>query len=180
MKRVSFLVGALALALAGLTATFYPSAIPQPPRAAFIGDSLTQQLDVGSVIPGANNFGVGGITIEGLRERVPGFQLQRAPLVVMTIGTGNMRAHYQPVKIEADLRAILAEIPGPILWNAVPPSDRGNPEKINRIARRLCAERPNCRWLASPAFVPEDFTDGTHMSAQGKRRWSEHMRAAIR
>jgi len=144
----------------------------------FLGDSITEGLAVSAVAPVAVNYGIGKQATGDLLVSMRGYgSIGRARLVVLTIGTNDV-SRKQLAGIEDRLRAISAAIPVPLLWNAVPPSTRGDSAPVNAIIRKVCAERPDCTYLETP-FQPGDFRDGTHLSDAGYARWIAAMRYAI-
>jgi lysophospholipase L1-like esterase len=143
----------------------------------FLGDSLTRALDVGRIAPGAINYGIDGYQTRHLLAFLPKLRsVPRARLVVLTIGTNDVKRH-QLEGIEERLHRISQAIPGPLLWNAIPPSRQGEVARVNAAVRRECAARSNCTYLETK-FEATDFWDGEHPNVAGNERWSASMRRA--
>ena len=141
----------------------------------FLGDSLTQGLATAAVTPLAVNYGIGGQTSAGLLAALPDYgAIPRARLVVLTIGTNDIVLH-QTAGIEGRLRSLSAGIAKPLVWNAVPATAWGDNALVNAAARKVCAERSDCTFLAT-RFQPSDFSDGTHLTPAGYARWIAELR----
>lgn len=155
----------------------------QPAGAAvFLGDSHTQGLAVAAVAPAAVNYGVGGLTTEGLLRQLPALRsLNTARVVVLMIGSNDLPADDQDA-FEVRLQAIADGIPAPLVWHAIPRNRRVSEEvtaEANAAIRRICKARPRCRY-AETEFAPEDFQkDGSHLSPSGYRKWMASLRAAV-
>ena len=152
----------------------------QPSGAVLLlGDSLTDRFkDYARLAPQVVNYGVGGQTSQELLQSLPRYGLvHRASLIVLTIGTNDLRLD-QVDGIETRLREISAALPGPMIWNAIPPTAYGDNSRVNAAARKVCADRPDCRFLVTD-FAPEDFTDGSHLRPSGYAKWAANLKLAI-
>jgi lysophospholipase L1-like esterase len=149
-----------------------------PGSVVFLGDSLTYSLDVDQVVPGAFNAGIPGYTTWHLLRLLPHMQsIPRARLVVLTIGTNDVRRGLTPM-IAGRLHEVSKAIPGPMLWNAIPPSIHGDVGPVNAAAREACRARADCIFVETN-FEASDFYDGEHPNAAGNARWIARMRAAL-
>jgi lysophospholipase L1-like esterase len=149
-----------------------------PGSVLFLGDSLTRALDVDQVVPGAFNGGLDGYSSWQLLQVLPHMQsLPKARLVVLTIGTNDVKRKLTPFSA-GRLHAISKAIPGPMLWNAIPPSIHGDVSVVNEAARAECRARRDCIFLETH-FEATDFKDGEHPNAAGNARWIASMRAAL-
>jgi lysophospholipase L1-like esterase len=150
----------------------------KPGPVILLGDSLISGIPPSEIAEGARNYAIRGMDSAGLLRTVGTYpELPRARLVILTIGTNDI-GRGKVATMEPRLRAILAQIPGPLLWHAVPPTTKGDNRQANAIIRRLCAERADCTYMETP-FQPGDFADGTHLTPQGYARWIESLRAAL-
>jgi hypothetical protein len=122
----------------------------------FLGDSLTRALDTGRVVPGSYNYGIDGYQTRQLLPLLPKLRgIKHARLVVLTIGTNDVKHQQQP-GIRVRLAAISKAIPGPLLWNAIPPSVHGEVASVNSAARSECAARTDCVFVET-AFEAGDL-----------------------
>jgi lysophospholipase L1-like esterase len=145
----------------------------QPDGATFfLGDSLTQGLAVDAVTEQAVNYGIAHLTAERLARESHRFALDGR--VVLMIGTNDLLRGQDP---RPALRR-LSQLPGPLVWHAIPPSDRFDPSAVNAEIRQLCALRADCTYVET-AFGPEDFTDGVHLSASGQGKLIASLRSAL-
>lgn len=145
--------------------------------AVFLGDSITQGLAVEAVAPRSVNYAAGGMTSLDLQHMLPRLtSLPRARVVVLTIGTNDLLRG-----MDGTIPRVLEigqAIPGPLVWNAIPPSDRFDPAPINGQIRAACAARPRCTYVETP-FMADDFRDGVHLSPAGYRKWIASLRSAV-
>lgn len=135
----------------------------------FIGDSITQRMNVAAVAPNAVNLGIGSQTTSALAERVADYRsLRRASAIYLLIGANDLM-HRQP-----DFRRLLNRLPKgvPLVWSGIMPSKHYDPSATNARIRVLCAARPRCRYVDTSSLrVPDDFVDGLHPNARGYRKW---------
>lgn len=66
----------------------------------------------------------------------------------------------------------------PVLWHAVPPNSRGHVSGVNRMIRRVCAERPDCTYIET-RFDRRDFLDGVHLTLTGYSHWIASLQEAV-
>ena len=144
-----------------------------------VGDSLTDRFQGWRTLaPVVANYGVGGMTTRKLLRTLPNYRaIQRARLVVLTMGTNDIRLH-EVDGIEERFRTLSASIPVPLVWNAIPPTHFGDRDAVNVAARKVCAERPDCTFLVVD-FAPSDFLDGTHLTASGYAKWVQALRPEL-
>ena len=114
-----------------------------------------------------------------LAEHLRTLPTGHAELVVLTIGTNDGRVG-KFTGLEDRYRLISSRIQAPILWNAIPPSAGYDVGPTNALVRKVCSERPDCRYLETPFEYPGDLADdGHHLSLAGYERWIAALRAAI-
>lgn len=151
----------------------------QPDEAViFLGDSLTAGLAVDAVAPRAVNYGIGGQTTQVLLDALPRYgSMRRARLVVLSIGTVDVVSG-RTRGLEARLEALAAGIPGPMLWNAVPPSTKADVREVNAAIERLCAAKPGCVYVQAPITEADLLPDGIHLAPSGYAKWIGALRQA--
>ena len=158
-----------------------PARVGPPPEhpILFLGDSITHYLPERRVDPAAVNGGVGGVDSRWLAQHLQDVPTAHAEFVVLTIGTNDGRLGKFP-GLEERYRLISSRIAAPILWNAIPPNAHYDVGPTNALVRKVCSERPDCRYLETPFQYPADFADdGYHLSPAGYERWIASLRAAI-
>ncbi|MBX2865105.1 MAG: hypothetical protein KTR27_16255 [Leptolyngbyaceae cyanobacterium MAG.088] len=169
----------------------------------FIGDSLTQGLNVSAVYPLSVNYGIGGDTTVGVLERLSVYMpaLERAKYIVLAIGI-NDTYHRGPEKAIRNYAQILDNLPQdrPIIVSAVLPVDAAaNEEKLakrvdwrktfNTELKRLADEREFVTFVDSSAELDPNGDErlepslhdggGVHLNADGNRIWAKHLRNTI-
>lgn len=148
------------------------------PRAStiFLGDSITAGLATNAVTPNAVNYGIGGQTTEALLQAMPDYtSVQRAKLVVLSIGTVDLVSG-RTIGLDQRLAALADAIPGPMLWNAVPPTTHADVRSTNATIRQLCAAKPGCTFVQAPITPLDLMADGTHLLPSGYEKWIDAMR----
>jgi lysophospholipase L1-like esterase len=172
----------IALVVGLLVSCDKPYALPpvrDGDQVVFLGDSLTAYLPVTEITPGATNLGVPGWFIADLNRFVREKPLPKARIYVLTIGTNDVNRNRGSL-IHARLRMLSSRMPGPILWNAIPPNANRDVGPANKAIAQVCAERPDCVFLQTP-FVPATdlLEDGVHLSGRGYDRWVAALRVAL-
>lgn len=178
MKRLDgfLLFGLLASLQAGVLLYFLPRAEPAPESPViFVGDSITHRLPVERVIEGGVNLGVESRTTGELLAAMPEMRLERAELVVLMIGTNDLRQH-KDAGLESRFRQIGNRIPGWLLWNAIPPMPGYDVAPTNAMIERLCRERGQCTFVSVPWQRSDFQSDGVHPNARGNDKWISALR----
>lgn len=148
------------------------------PHVVFLGDSLTAGLRVQSVTPNAENRGVSGIDTADLLRALPSQSFEGVSLVVLTIGTNDVHKGRE-AGLESRLQEIARRVPGPVLWNAIPPNAHHDVTQANALIEKTCAARPACTFYRTD-FQAGDFKpDGVHLSRRGYIRWVESLRQRV-
>lgn len=169
----------------------------------FIGDSITQRLNVSAVHPLSVNYGIGGDTTIGVLKRLSTYMsvLERSQCIVLAIGTNDTR--YRSVdEAIANYSRILDRLPRdrPVIASAVlPVDDQANPRQLSEAVgwrmdfniklHQLVEQR---EWVI---FVDHDNYldtngdgrldqqfhngDGLHLNAAGNLQWTQSLRRAI-
>lgn len=153
----------------------------------FLGDSITQGLNVGALVPGAVNFGIGHLDSRQLLKILPEYtSLANARTIVLMLGINDYLKGMHG-ELTDRYRSLLDALPpqATLVWNTVMP---GRHPRIDHAAMRannatihtLCAERPNCRYVDTWSVFADaegnpiaDYylDDGVHLNAEGYRRW---------
>ena len=114
----------------------------------FLGDSITQGLNVSAVTHPAINFGIGMDTTYGLLNRIPKYpSLKRASHIIIAIGINDLiRTHRDNDAILDNYQQILGLLPDgvPVTLQAILPVDeritmQGFNQRIKKINQRLSA-----------------------------------------
>lgn len=157
----------------------------------FLGDSLTQGLNVSAVTDKAINYGIGMDTSFGLLKRVPRYKsLSRVSTVVIAIGINDLiRIDRELADIIDNYKKILRSLPpqANIVMQAIFPVDEntdlvGINEKIiqlNAMLQSLAEEEKHDFLNLREDFIDEDGNllkelhrgDGLHLSTKGYSRW---------
>ncbi len=157
----------------------------------FLGDSLTQGLNVAALTKPAINYGIGMDTSLGLLQRIPQYEsLKRASKVVIAIGINDLlRIKRSPPDILKNYQKILEILPteADVLIQSVFPVDErigltGINEKIlqlNSMLRVLAKEKKHDFIDLREPFVEKDgnlkekfhIGDGLHLSSEGYKQW---------
>lgn len=157
----------------------------------FLGDSITQGLNVAAVTHPAINYGIGMDTTEGLLQRIPQYQsLSRASKIVLNIGINDLiRTNRSNSKILETYKLILEALPEdiPVLVHGIFPVDgrlgfAGFNTRINALNEGIKALADNQGFAYSA--LGEQFKDGSgnlqptlhngdglHLSTTGYRLW---------
>jgi lysophospholipase L1-like esterase len=163
-----------------------------------IGDSIIEDLDATAVASGALNFGIGGDTSRGLRDRVGRYKsLLKAHAVFLEIGINDL-LHATGEDVVANYRGILAALPKqprlyligllPVDEQALLPvygrlASNAEIARLNAAAAELCRARDNCVPLepfgAGPLRADYHSGDGVHLSEAGYRVLVAAMKAAL-
>lgn len=172
-----------------------------PGSVLFYGSSSVQGLNVLRVSPVGVNFGIGGDTTRGLRERLVDERLLRsAAAVVLAIGR-NDRRWRGVAETLAIHEQVVARIPAsvPIVMSGVQPYSVLEIERVesldpaglavlNEGIRAICSRRPLCVHVAleehvrdAAGFLSPDYheADGVHLNRRGYRIWHKLLRDAV-
>jgi lysophospholipase L1-like esterase len=177
-----------------------------PPGATLLlGDSIIAGLDQRLVAPGAVNFGAGGDTIRTLRVRLLALRsIDAAAVAVLGVGINDLKYRSAP-EIVADYEGLLRALPPAlplIIVSVLPINERMSEVRrrrylrneyirpINAGMKRLCDQRPGCRFLDVWPTMAEATEgglraslhgpDGLHLSAAGNKVLSGLIAAALR
>ena len=163
---------------------------------AFVGDSLTEQGDWQSVLPGQHvlNFGVGGNTSDDLLDRLDEVVAAGPSTVVLEIGTNDF-AWRLPVEevvdnIEHVLTELRAKLPDArILVQSILPRQREYAHIVTSVNEQIAAFAPEVRaeyvdvWPAladdGAGLRPEYTVDGLHLSEAGYNAWYALLRQVL-
>ena len=165
----------------------------------FLGDSITQGLNVAAVTHPAINYGIGMDTSLGLLQRIPQYQsLANASKIVVAIGVNDlMRTSRNNAGTLENYQRILESLPEgvPVLIQAIFPVDErqgmtGTNSRIRALNQSLktLAESRNAAYLdLEGKFANAEGNlkhelhagDGLHLSAQGYRLWIDELIAQL-
>jgi len=168
----------------------------------FLGDSLTQGLNVAAVTDSAINYGIGMDTSRGLLQRISQYRsLTRASTVIIAIGINDLiRVNRSPDDILENYQQILntvstANPDASIVLQAIFPVDErnglaGTNKKIIRINSRLQSLAKTNEYgfvNLSSQFVGNQGNlkqklhvgDGLHLSSEGYRLWIRALKQRV-
>ena len=157
----------------------------------FLGDSLTQGLNVAAVINQAVNYGIGMDTSYGLLQRVPQYKsLTEASTVVIAIGINDLiRVKRSPAGVLKNYEAILESLPTEIkvIMQAIFPVDEtkglnGTNARIiqlNEMLKVLAEEKGHTFINLQEQYLSDEgnlkdilhIGDGLHLSSEGYKLW---------
>lgn len=165
----------------------------------FLGDSLTQGLNVAAVTHPAINYGIGKDSTAGLLQRIPQYQsLSRASTIVVAIGVNDLlRTSRSNAGIIENYQQILEALPKdvPVILQAIFPVDE--PLVTEGLNQRVLALNNSIQQLATQyqhTFINlhDEFAgadgnlkselhigDGIHYSAAGYRLWVNALKIHI-
>lgn len=169
----------------------------------FLGDSLTQGLNVAAITDNAINYGIGMDTSVGLLQRIPQYEsLADASTIVIAIGLNDLlRAKRSPDAIFKNYQKIIDSIPKDanpevkIIIQAIFPVDEGlgldgKNEKIQQLnvmleslAKSKGYEFVNLEklFIGNQGNLRKEFHigDGIHFSSNGYRLWIQGLKEVI-
>ena len=157
----------------------------------FLGDSLTQGLNVAAVTNHAINYGIGMDTSYGLLKRISQYKsLTKASTIVIAIGINDLiRVKRSPVEVLKNYQAILDRLPSEthVIMQAVFPVDEsaglvGINEQISQLNERLqtLAKQKGHTFVSLEQQLLDNsgnlkatlhVGDGLHLSSDGYRLW---------
>ena len=184
-----------------LTTTYHYSMDDNIPELAtlFIGDSHIQGMAVISVTPDAVNFGIGGDTTAGVRERIQNYSsLTRAKAIVLAIGINDL-GRWENQQTIANYKEILDSLPQGLLTvvTAILPVDERvknvtvQNERIrntNQLLAQLVANYEQAVWLDLTESLTDAETnlkteyhvgDGIHLSPTGYSIWIKQLSSIL-
>ena len=162
----------------------------------FLGDSITQGLNVAAIVHPAINYGIGMDTTYGLINRIPNYQsLSRASHLVIAIGINDLiRTHRDNDTILDNFRQIFKLLPTgvPVTVQAILPVDervttRGFNLRVDQINQRLAvlAQSHNVRFIdISHSLINAQGNlkteyhvgDGLHLSTRAYQVWIDALK----
>lgn len=167
---------------------------------AFVGDSIIEDMAASTVVPCAENFGIGGDTMAQVGERLSVLGLSQAQAVVLHVGVNDGWGRLGFNAFGERYARMMAEIPPhvPVVASAMLPVDPGRNAALARLAgglraaneemRVACSRRPGCSFVDAgpdlaggggslqPAF---SIGDGVHLNADGYRLLANRLRLAL-
>lgn len=176
----------------------------EPGSVIFLGDSLTQALNVTAITPKAINYGIGMDTSLGLLQRISHYQsLSKASRVVIAIGLNDLlRVKRPPEAILENYQRLLDQLLAmgvrreTVVIQALLPVDERISELVglnakirqtNALLQPFAEENGYLFVSAWERFVGTDGNlqktlhvgDGLHLSDEGHRRWIEFIKGMI-
>ncbi len=166
---------------------------------AVLGDSIVEDMAVGALHPGAENFGMGGDTVAQVAWRAARLDLSGAGAVLLHAGINDWNGQDFKGIGEAYARLLAAIPPGlPVIVSGILPVDperaprfAGVPERLGAAHAEIgaaCATRPGCRFVTAGGVLagpdgrlrPEhSIGDGVHLNAGAYRLLAFSLRAAL-
>ena len=162
----------------------------------FLGDSLTQGLNVAAISNQSINYGIGMDTTAGLLKRITTYEsLEKASIIVIAIGINDLiRVKRKPENILENYQKILESLPQPsnkrstVFIQALLPVDEsasslsGINDKILQLNSSLqsLAAAYGAKFINLHASFAEStgnlkqtlhIGDGLHLSSEGYRLW---------
>ncbi len=169
----------------------------------FLGDSRVALLATSNIADRSENFGVSGQTLSGLDAELRGVDLSGASAIVIEAGVNDWFS--SRTGFRARYAAALAALPlsRPVIAAAILPVDGDEVWRVydgdydfrganayvarwNREIESLCAARPHCTFVPTPAAllkgrsINSAYTlDGVHLNAAGAAIWDATLRQAL-
>ncbi len=167
----------------------------------FLGDSITQGWDAGSIFPGVKtaNRGISGDTTRGVLVRLADDVIALHPrAVVLLIGTNDIELQADPATIAGNVKLILAALkqsnPGlPVVLCDVFPSaavkqrPMAKIKQLNALYAELVKDQPQVTLLDTWSLfadvhgdaLPDEFPDLLHPNNVGYARWAAALRPIL-
>lgn len=162
----------------------------------FLGDSLTQGLNVAAVSNRAINYGIGMDTTVGLLQRIPKYQsLNRASVIVIAIGVNDfIRAKRDPSQVFNQYVNLLNRLPNSatVIMQALFPVDEafelsGTNKKIVQLNEMLTsvAKQRKFTFVNLQSLYADSqgnltdalhIGDGIHLSTEGYQLWIQSLK----
>lgn len=165
----------------------------------FLGDSLTQGLNVAAVTHQAINYGIGMDTSLGLLKRVTQYQsLEKASTIIVAIGINDLiRVKRSPANILQHYQSILDSLPATanVIMQAVFPVDErisltgtnAQIKQLNESLQALATQQGHTFINLKGQFTDNSdnlkqalhIGDGLHLSTEGYALWIKTLRQLI-
>ena len=173
----------------------------------FLGDSITQGLNVSAVTHPAVNFGIGKDTSYGLLQRIPQYRsLQSAKQAIISIGVNDIiRMRRKPEEVIANYRAMLDALPAGLkvfISAVLPANDAAYEAAFKPVNEAVLSEQINALNTALKAFADQrgitfvdagpalrddsgqladrfHVGDGLHLSTAGYAAWTDSLRSVL-
>ncbi|MFC4243071.1 GDSL-type esterase/lipase family protein [Gryllotalpicola reticulitermitis] len=163
---------------------------------AFVGDSLTEQGDWQSVLPGQHvlNFGVGGNTSDDLLDRLDEVVAAGPATVVLEIGTNDFAWRLPVEQVVENIEHVLAELRAKlpdsrIVVQSILPRQHDYAHIVRSVNDQIAALTPPVGgeyvdvWptLADDegGLRPEFTVDGLHLTEAGYAAWYGLLREVL-
>ena len=163
----------------------------------FLGDSITQGLNVAAITHPAINYGVGMDTSYGLIQRLPKYEsLKRASHIVIAIGINDLiRTHRDDKVLVSNFQKIFDLLPEgiPVTVQAMLPVDervtlKGFNQRIDLLNESLAVltssnggnfinVQPELRDKQGNLKAQYHIGDGLHLNTEGYRIWINALRS---
>ena len=157
----------------------------------FLGDSITQGLNVAAITNQAINYGIGMDTSYGLLRRVSQYNsLTHASTIVIAIGINDLiRVKRSPADVLKNYKAILQRLPPEtkVIMQAVFPVDEtkglsgtnGKIIQLNEMLKSLAEDKGHTFINIQGVFLNNEGNlksllhvgDGLHLSSEGYKLW---------
>ena len=166
----------------------------------FLGDSLTDFLNLNELLPGINaiNRGIAGDTTRGVLHRLDEVIRHKPEKLFLLIGTNDIAIGVSPEKIASNIREIITRIkegtPGTKIYlqtllptNSSLHRDRPN-DKINAVNEMLkpIAVETGCELVDLHALLSENgelpgrYTfDGLHINGEASQKWIDFIKPLL-
>ncbi|HDV0749473.1 TPA: GDSL family lipase, partial [Acinetobacter baumannii] len=156
----------------------------------FLGDSITQSLNVNSVTNQGINYGIGGDTTFGLLNRIKYYNsLNKADKILVAIGINDFIFNRTSKEIIENYEKIFELLPKdkkvfinsvlPVTYQYTENSDKITIKQIvelNHELKKFCSLKPNCEFINSYGLFADsagflkksyDTGDGIHLNTEG-------------
>lgn len=160
----------------------------------FLGDSLTQSLNVTAISQNAVNYGIGSDTTYGLLNRLSNYKsINQADAIVLSIGINDFIYNRSPDLIIDNYKKIFDYIPEdkniylnslfPVSLTYTKNNSKVSIEKIKKLNNelaRVCSLKPKCKYLNNYDYFSDksgylnkkyDVGDGIHINTKGYDLW---------
>jgi lysophospholipase L1-like esterase len=164
-----------------------------PGSVVFLGDSITQELDVSQISPFGVNFGINGDTLEGLLTRLSAHSavLSQARAVCLMIGVNDVTAGVSNANIQDYFMRVFNWLTGPLVWTKTIRTINSTWNTAIDTNNTYVAGQLSGRSNYAMVDINSQITDGSglllaqyavddrHLNAAGQAIWRAAVRAAL-
>lgn len=157
----------------------------------FLGDSITEGLNVSAVKPKSVNFGIGGDTTKGIIDRIDDYKIKDSQDIYLLIGINDLQFRKNEDVIN-NYNEIFSKLNKNNLYlTSIMPLSKDYQDRnkdfsneriilINKNLKQICEKNPKCKYidiyeklLDKNGFLDQKYHigDGIHLNTSGYNLW---------